>query len=376
MLVSAVLLCAGTIAAANAPPVAQDQSVITSAYTPLAIRLVATDQDNTSLTYSIVSGPSHGSLSNAGPKVIYTPAANYHGPDSFTFQAHDGQTSSNIATVTIKIPQIYQDWPYSAQEAARRQNETAVALGIPREISLNLANGVPIKFVLIPAGTFMMGTPYSTVFAHWAGESMHQVTISKPFYLGANHVTQLQWSSMEGKTVAQQSALENVISWSGRQLVGVGDDYPMYYVNWYEAANFCQKVSTHTSTAVRLPTDSQWEYAAQAGSAEMYFWRKNVPSVLSEYVWGIWNTGRITTKPEGQLQPNPFGLYDIDGNVWSWCSDWGSPTHGNAGSMPAGPVTDPTGWPSPNDKNGKVNRGGCFVSGWGGCALRMGRAGG
>src|SRR5208282_4458002 len=99
-------------------------------------------------------------------------------------------------------------------------------------------------------------------------------------------------------------------------------------VNWYEAADFCQKLSTQTGQAVRLPTDSQWEYADSAGSAEMFFWGKNVPDVISEYTWGTWNTGRITTKPEGKLKPNPFGLYDSEGNVWVFCSDWAAPANG------------------------------------------------
>jgi formylglycine-generating enzyme required for sulfatase activity len=368
----AVVVFGTWFAAAMAAPVAQNQSLITSAYTPITITLVATESSTNRLTYSIVSNPIAGQLSAVtGANVTYTPATNYYGAASFTFQANDGQTNSNPGTVTIEIPQIYQVWPYNAQEAAGRQNETAVALGLPTQLSLNLSNGVPMSFVLIPAGMFWMGTPYSTTYSHWGpnppnsgaeDETKHQVIISKPFYLGVNHVTQLQWLTMMGTTVTQQLA-KGIAFPTDNKFVGVGNSNPMYWINWDEATNFCQQVSTNTGMSVHLPTESQWEYAAQAGSGEMFFWGKNVPDVLSNYVWGSWNDGSPqATQPEGQLLPNPFGLYDIEGNVWVWCSDWYS-------NYPAALVIDPTGPSGPGTQqygNYRICRGGSYLSGWGG----------
>src|SRR5205823_3757914 len=92
--------------AVNDPPVAIPQSVATDEDTPLPVTLTGTDVDSTTLTFQIVAGPSHGSLSGTAPNVTYTPAANYNGPDTFTFQANDGSASnnlSNVATVTIKV---------------------------------------------------------------------------------------------------------------------------------------------------------------------------------------------------------------------------------------------------------------------------------
>jgi hypothetical protein len=190
-------------------------------------------------------------------------------------------------------------------------------------------------------------------------ETQHQVTISKPFYMGVHHLTQLQWTTLMGTTVAQQMA-KGTMSW-GNTPNGVGDNYPMYFINWDEATAFCQAAASSTSQTVRLPTESDWEYAAQAGSGEMLFWGKNVPSVIGQYAWGSWNTGG-QTQLEGQLKPNPFGLFDVEGNVWGWCSDWYS-------NYPAGPVTDPTGPAGPGTgqyENYRICRGGCYTSGWGG----------
>src|SRR5207249_12107333 len=93
-----------TVNAVNDPPVANDQATSTLEDTPKSITLVATDVDNVSLTYSIVSGPSHGTLLQTSPGVYtYTPAANYNGFDSFTFKANDGSLDSNVATVAINV---------------------------------------------------------------------------------------------------------------------------------------------------------------------------------------------------------------------------------------------------------------------------------
>src|SRR5207244_3789403 len=95
-----------TVTAVNDAPVANAQAVTRAEDTAKAITLTASDVDGDTLTYSIVSGPSHGSLSGAAPNVTYTPAANYNGPDSFTFKANDGTADSAAATVSITVTAV------------------------------------------------------------------------------------------------------------------------------------------------------------------------------------------------------------------------------------------------------------------------------
>src|ERR1035437_7440707 len=89
--------------------------------------------------------------------------------------------------------EVYTDWPFDAQEAARRQEATAKALGVPKEVTLDLGDQGQIKFALIPAGRFMMGTADAETVPHWKDETLHEVVIGKPFYMGLHHVTQAQW---------------------------------------------------------------------------------------------------------------------------------------------------------------------------------------
>ncbi len=269
---------------------------------------------------------------------------------------------------------IYQAWPYDAQEAARRQEATARVLGTSKEITVDLGGKTQLKFVLIPAGRFMMGTKEAETVEHWKDESLHEVVISKPFYMGRYHVTQAQWRAVMGTTVAQQRGKKGglppnqpaTVSFNDRgkftypkgwgdALAGEGEDHPMYFVTWNEATEFCRRVSEKTGRTVRLPTEAQWEYAAQAGSKERFFFGADAKA-LGEYAWHTGNDG-FTTHREGEKKPNPFGLYDIQGNVWAWCSDW-------YGVYPPGPVTDPAG---PAAGDGHILRGGGWTSGWGGC---------
>src|SRR5439155_1195621 len=122
-----------TITAVNDAPVANAQAVTTAEDTAKAIVLAATDVDGDALTYSVVSGPAHGVLSGTAPNVTYTPAANYNGPDSFTFKANDGTLNSNVAAVTITVTPV-NDPPVAANDSyttVRRTTLTVVAPGVP-----------------------------------------------------------------------------------------------------------------------------------------------------------------------------------------------------------------------------------------------------
>src|SRR5205814_10592893 len=116
-----------TITAVNDAPVATDQTVTTDEDTAKAITLSATDVEGSPLTYAIVSGPAHGTLTGTAPALTYTPAANYSGPDSFTFKANDGSLDSNVATVTIAVTAV-NDAPVATDQAVTTDEDTSKAI--------------------------------------------------------------------------------------------------------------------------------------------------------------------------------------------------------------------------------------------------------
>src|SRR2546426_176262 len=118
-----------TINAVNDAPVATDQAVTTDEDTAKAITLSATDVEGSPLTYAIVTGPAHGTLSGTAPALTYTPAANYDGPDSFTFKANDGSLDSNTATATIPVAAV-NDAPVAGNDAATTAEDTAVTIAV------------------------------------------------------------------------------------------------------------------------------------------------------------------------------------------------------------------------------------------------------
>ena len=191
-----------------------------------------------------------------------------------------------------------------------------------------------MKLVLIPAGTFLMGSPDSEKGRVPHEGPQHEVTISGPFYMGITEVTQAQYEAVMGTNP----------SWSR------GATTPVTHVSWNDVTEFCKKLSEKTGQSVRPPTEAEWEYACRAGS-KTRFYSGDADEDLEDYAWSEANSGG-TAHPVGQKQPNAWGLYDIHGNVWEWCADW-------YGEYPKGPVTDPQG---PASGTYRVLRGGCWFT--------------
>jgi len=189
------------------------------------------------------------------------------------------------------------------------------------------------KFVLIPTGSFIMGSPSSEVGRDDDESPQHQVTISRSFYMQTTEVTQGQWKRVMGNNPSYLSSC--------------GDDCPVEGVSWNDVQEFIQKLNSMEGTnKYRLPTEAQWEYAARAGTATRFYSGENNYD-LSRAGWYYVNSER-RTHPVGQKTPNAWGLYDIHGNVWEWVKDW-------MGSYPSGSVTDPEG---PSSGSARVSRGG------------------
>lgn len=260
----------------------------------------------------------------------------------------------------------------------------SIALGIIgcSNTRLGVAPGGLVK---IPAGTFQMGCKKTGVF----GNNVHEVTITKPFYMGKYEVTQ-----------AEYEVYCSYGSSSPSSSYGDGDNYPAYYVSWYDALVYCNKrsraegltpcysiddstnpdewgtvptSSDSTWNAVecdwnangyRLPTEAEWEYAARAGDNTVdsltYSGTSDV-NKLGDYAWYKDNSNN-TTHEVGTKKANAFGLYDMSGNVWEWCWNWntiGYNTYLEGGSDPTGPS-----WGIR-----RVNRGGSFDPDSDGCAV-------
>ena len=198
---------------------------------------------------------------------------------------------------------------------------TLLALVVPTvcaqpALDKTFTNSIGMEFVLIPAGTFMMGSE--------DGESderpVHQVTISRPFYLGKYEVTQAQWQAIMGKNPSLFQGATNL---------------PVEQVWWTDVDEFVRRLNAKEGGAkYRLPTEAEWEYAARAGSTTAYSFG-NDPAQLKEYAWYKDNSAE-KTHAVGQRKPNAWGLYDMHGNVMEWVQDWYGPYSANA-------VTDPPG---------------------------------
>src|SRR5439155_842226 len=137
-----------TVVHVNAAPVATAQAVTTEEDTAKAVVLTATDADGDPLTYSVVAGPTHGALSGTEPNLTYTPAANYNGPDSFTFKANDGTVDSSAATVSITITAV-NDAPVANDQAVTTNEDTAKAI----VLTATDVDGDPLTYAIVAAPT-------------------------------------------------------------------------------------------------------------------------------------------------------------------------------------------------------------------------------
>jgi len=212
--------------------------------------------------------------------------------------------------------------------------------GQAQQFAEQLGNGVALELVAIPPGTFQMGSPEGQGYPD--EHPRHAVRIA-PFLMGKYPLTQAQWAE--------------VMDWTPPYRCK-GPQRPADRVTWDAAQAFCKALAKKAGRRYRLPSEAEWEHACRAGTTSPFYFGPTITTDLANYVGlhryldepeGVY---RHVTTNVGSFPPNPFGLYDMHGNVWEWCADaWhddyrGAPTDGRAWEGPVGAA--------------RVLRGGCW----------------
>jgi formylglycine-generating enzyme required for sulfatase activity len=301
-----------------------------------------------------------------------------------------GQLLNNLKTSGLSVFEIFDKTMGDVINITNENQHPELSLRFPGAASVYLGSRpvttvrypMPDNMVRINGGTFIMGSPTNEPGREKNEGPQHQVTISS-FYIGKYPVTQKEWYDIMGTTIQQRRAMVFRIDMMSERdleytLHGVGDNYPMYYVSWYNAIEYCNRRSqlegltqvytidksrgdpnrvnnfgdenwivtwNRNANGYRLPTEAEWEYACRAGTTTAY---STGTSINGSTIWYGENNNDRKIHPVGQKLPNQWGLYDMPGNVWEWCWDW-------YGDYLSGTQTDPIG---PSSGNNRIIRGG------------------
>lgn len=210
-------------------------------------------------------------------------------------------------------------------------------------------NSIGMRLVRIPAGEFEMGSEKGLIDE----KPVHPVRITRAFLLGETEVTQAQW-----KKVMDSSP------WKGQDYVREGADVAATYVSWDDAVEFCARLTKLEQSSgtllgnrrYRLPTEAEWEYACRAGTMTQFSFGDD-KARLGEFAWirdNTWDKDEKYAHEVGQKNPNPWGLHDMHGNAWEWCSDWIDTDY-----YAKSPTVDPKG---PDAGSSRVIRGGGWIT--------------
>ncbi|MFO0967219.1 MAG: bifunctional serine/threonine-protein kinase/formylglycine-generating enzyme family protein [Gemmataceae bacterium] len=254
--------------------------------------------------------------------------------------------SATLLILFVVVPRLTKEPIKEEGAGADTKKEKDAGKPGPKEIT----NSIGMRLVRIEPGRFFMGSPATERFRGGA-EILHEVEISKPFYLGKFEVTQEQYEAVTGENPSAYSA-----TGAKRDKIAGKDTrpFPVESVTWEEAKEFCKKLSQKEGKEYRLPTEAEWEYACRAGTRTAYSVGHTITSAEAnvDFKYG----GPL---PVGSFAPNAWGIHDMHGNVREWCEDWFEEFY-----YKKSPPRDPTG---PLEGTTRVMRGASWCNGLDGC---------
>jgi formylglycine-generating enzyme required for sulfatase activity len=217
---------------------------------------------------------------------------------------------SEIEYVTIELGEGTEELERFGFEMVRCDGAGKVVEKLPRDAWRYVENepeGLGLEMVAIVSGKFLMGSSKSEEGRYGDEGPQHEVTV-QPFFMGRFPVTQGQWRMVAGLPQVERKMTAEPSGFNG------DPQLPVEQVSWWDAIEFCRRLSVATGRDYRLPSEAEWEYACRAGTTTPFYFGEKITKKLV-------NHDGSKTNPVGELPPNEFGLCDMHGNVWEWCED-------------------------------------------------------
>jgi len=223
-------------------------------------------------------------------------------------------------------------------------------------ITEDLGGGVVLEMIQVPGGSFRMGSPEKEIGREPSEGPLRQVTV-RPFFIGRYEVTQAQWSTVARMARVSRDLEANPSSFKDNPKL------PVQNVSWWEAVEFCERLSRATGREYRLPTEAEWEYACRAGTTSPFYLGETIIDDLvnfdARYPYGAAPKGesRRQPTPVGSLgAPNHFGIHNMHGNMAEWCLDLWHDSY-------QGAPTDGSRWDADGNAGFRILRGGSWYDG-------------